>query len=661
MLTRPKELNAANAKSFANPFDEPTLARGKSSKRHDDYRVRELQLQSLTSPIPIPKRPGGESPQLFRRGSKKRKGEADRNLQDPSSVVSLPGRTASVRSSMASISEAHRFNLGFVDMLSPRPTLRYSLQSHYTSGAMRSTAPSRAESKKDPRPLSKQTSNKRDTIDEYADDMDARTLRELMERDQKRVERRRRTEERRARRKLERYAARGEEEDAARRARERELDAFDQPAAAAAGPSGMARDYPLASEQLQPSPDHREPAVNPFDDTRNTDASPYAVASDTYPETNTRTAYAGIHPSPPASPQHRRTPATQEVRDTSNYDQPEPAPGAKRGGALAALFRRSGVGKRGTPAAAVSERSFSNTSRESMSRQTSPPQLHEQPYRALSTGGSSVPSRTKSKFREDLPESPLSPPDSRMQSPDAGEVEALPPLPSEQSRFIGAGPLPEPHHSHSASYDSVAPASAGMLSQSLASVDSEGSWLSGGRPKKRTSQQMSIARSSLANRPLGESNDDLSNVGSDFNRGSIGGGEAPPSVQEDKPEPRLQGHETGGEQLGHGSAVPVPTIVREEDKTDQRQSAGGGISPMPTPSDTEYYETADEVASHGTTPDQLTPDVGEGAQLEQATPAYGLQHVRSISAGSARLLDIPARRDSWQPSPRKSSHGNGAT
>jgi hypothetical protein len=259
-----------------------------------------------------------------------------------------------------------------------------------------------------------------------------------------------------------------------------------------------------------------------------------------------------------------------------------------------------------------------------------------------------VPTRTKSKFREDLPESPLSPPDSRYQSPALGQRNDVAPLPSDLSvaRLAGSGYIThgsKPAHSHTDSYDSAGGPNPELLSQSLASVDSEASWLAGGaagRPKKRSSQQMSIARSSLR-QPLDASTDDLGTP-----RESIG---TAPIGDEDGLNPF---QEEGEEQIVQGTVSRRPTIVHRSQRANSHEGLlnqfSNEQSPMVTPSEGEYYETASEMES---------PDVGEAqiASFGQIAPVYGLQHARSISAGSARLLDIPARVE--QPS--QTSHRSG--
>ncbi|KAI9158219.1 hypothetical protein HJFPF1_06210 [Paramyrothecium foliicola] len=103
-------------------------------------------------------------------------------------------------------------------------------------------------------------------------------------------------------------------------------------------------------------------------------------------------------------------------------------------------------------------------------------------------GSEGVPKRTRSRFREDLPDFPLSPPDSRVQSP---EADPLPALPEQSPGETGTRPIPIPRLDTPASGHRQAstqlPSPEPHMSMSLASIDSEASWLSGRMGSKRAS------------------------------------------------------------------------------------------------------------------------------------------------------------------------------
>lgn len=211
------------------------------------------------------------------------------------------------------------------------------------------------------------------------------------------------------------------------------------------------------------------------------------------------------------------------------------------------LFRR-GSSRLRSDDSTPSTASFSNVSRESMTRHHLPPNIPAASASATSqqqlppiarsesqtqdtvapiarTGSASTntttsrqvrdrsgtPVRTMSKFREDLPELPLSPPDSRMTSPvpeseqPAGALALRRGLsPTKRQLSVDPG-LPLPSDSGSGSgvaslnNEEKADRGANLMSTSLASVDSEASWLSG-RPSKKPSARRS-ARNSLTSNP----------------------------------------------------------------------------------------------------------------------------------------------------------------
>lgn len=621
---------------------------------------------SASHPIPIPNRSGADSPGLFGRDSKRKRGDSHRQLPDPTSTVSLPA-PPSVRSSMTQFSDSHHVEVGSMDILSPRPKLRYSMHGQYPSGALRSSVPSRSDSRKE-RPFSRKTIDEANTIDEYADGMDAKTLRELMERDQRRKERRRKTDSDRARHKLEREAARrggGEPNTARRRRKDAETRQSEDPAII--GSSGTKKEYAVEpAEQIRPVTAQRVyPAEDPFADAnaQSSVVEAPSVLQQTHPDPIPTIPYsATAEESPPVTPIRHvrqqsslsqstdpRTGSFQDLSKTVSEGRRSSRLGtSRRTGALSALFRRSGIGKRD------SQPTFSNTSRESMgARYTPPPDNSERTYRRVSSG---MPIRTKSKFRENLDDEPEANPDMYPRPP-TPDMEAIPPLPSEQGRFAEAK---SPSRSQRESYDSTYAPSAALLSQSLASVDSEGSWLSGGRPKKRASQQMSLGRSSLAQRPStleGPSVDDLGiyeetpgrrNEGLAQQSQGSGGVRSAMAIEADDDGARsTPGLEEGEEQVIEGQVSRRPTVVHRQPRIHSSEGllrdmlAEDPYATVATPS--EQYETADEA-----TPEQTTPEAV--AELQNATQGYGLTHARSISAGSARLLDIPSRRESWRRS-----------
>ncbi|KAI1001186.1 hypothetical protein K3495_g7009 [Podosphaera aphanis] len=124
-----------------------------------------------------------------------------------------------------------------------------------------------------------------------------------------------------------------------------------------------------------------------------------------------------------------------------------------------------------------------------------------------------IPRRTVSKFREDLPELPISPPDSRVQSPEAEDSSHIPRI-SERYELSSAEDLRTRYDTPCSGYtfrdairrqnetptSSYRTAEASSpephaLSQSLASIDSEASWLSGGKVSSKRCSQRTHQRS----------------------------------------------------------------------------------------------------------------------------------------------------------------------
>lgn len=335
----------------------------------------------------------------------------------------------------------------------------------------------------------------------------------------------------------------------------------------------------------------------------------------------------------------------------------------RRGGAWASFFKRGGTQKE----TKSPDMAFANTSRESMSRQPLPPHLVTErvsPFQRTSTG---TPTRTMSKFREDLPDAPLSPPDSRVQSPE---------LPANAAAIAAAAAAAaatnEQHHStldhnHQEASDerdsaidagmrSDTPVSPGRghapMSASLASVDSEGSWLAGGTAAKRASQQSGLTRSlgSLTRRTpeFNASFEDLGAGGDKDAEYVLSTAEARRSSHLN----RLSGSAVAGASADdegtreagvasvHDSVRRKPTLVHRDPAIRSRE---GLLS--------EYAEGEDKSAQTAIRDDSADDDEDQvGAKLESARSIdYGKRHARQVSAGSAKLLDVAPRRMSATP------------
>lgn len=345
-------------------------------------------------------------------------------------------------------------------------------------------------------------------------------------------------------------------------------------------------------------------------------------------------------------------------------------------GVFASIFRRGKRKSQDQARTTPSEISFSNTSRESMSRQPLPAHLvgHTPTPPIPIKRPSSVPRRTMSKFREDLPEFPLSPPDSRMQSPEvsgngaiAARRRSQPPADLRvESNSSGAGDRTD---------SPVSPSlpNAGLMSQSLASVDSEGSWLSG-KPMKRRSNK-SYLRSSVGSASAIKRNEEF-NVSYEelgipddeyFKRLTPQPDERRHSPHtadvlarkasstamtaldaaaesDDEEPPPTTGRHSEDEELVQHTVGRQPTIVHRQARV---KSTEGLLSFFQTDKASvadsanaaEVVENVAEVVE-GESP---TSD-GEPVSLQRAKSVdLGKHHVRHLSAGSAKLLDIHKR------------------
>lgn len=702
-----KQPPTLQAKRSAN---DQWIMRRKSSKRKADDQVREQEIRAMSSSRPIPKRPTTHSPGMLARDNKKIPGGLNKSLDRPLSDVSLP-IPASMHSQMSVTSEQHAFKVSVFDALSPRPTIRYAENPRSASG---SQGPSRASTKKDKQPMiPEEDKQSRGRIDDLADDMDAGTIKELMERDKRRMDKKRRSEQEKLERKLQRKSDKQREREgfvnqAAKEDVAQEETMDDEDIGLGIGSAAPELTDTLREptrEQTIKTPESwlkdasREhlPSSNPFYD-------PVAGASRSHLEIPTpepdgqeqdvpiletaKTALlSSASMSPPTFPTHHvQEPSNplqfSELASTSTPDIPEIIdPDYWRDSDISnrfsnnwkSIFRRSDTRpkRNSSDRGRVTPSEFSNTSRESVARQMQERQLQDRQmppsaFMRIPGARSGTPIRTQSRFKEDLPELPLSPPDSRMQSP-----EALPDVPGSRGTD-GAGYQTPLSNIHPAFREKIAlsrgssqrdrpyspdmPSSA-ALAQSLASVDSEGSWLTG-KPAKRSSLQQFHRESagSLQQRlqEAGQSEEDLPCTPEEQRyMGSLTPApEEKPGVPERKrpymgvaarigsdsddessfqPAPfGLDAREAG---TWHGTVGKHPTIVRHG--PGPRIKSREGLL-----NDFQAEESAESSPS-GDSP--VSPDLSY-PQIQRATSVdVGKGHARHISAGSARLLNLPPR------------------
>lgn len=689
------------------------LMRRKSSKRKANDHAREQEIKAMSSPIPIPKRPTSHNTGLLARDSKKIPGGLNRNLDRPFSDVSLP-IAESMHSQMSVTSDQHAFKVSAFDALSPRPTIRYSENPRSASG---SQGPSRTSTRKDKQPMILEEGMKsRRRIDDLADDMDAGTLKELMERDKRRIDKKRRSEQEKLERRLQRRSEKQREregldnkgtgQDVVRKAKKKE-DVGLGIGGASAVPEVMdtveepQKERAVKSSEAwlkDPSREHL-PASNPFHDPVVGASRSHIEAPTPEPneeeqdvpvlETAKAVRLSSASMSPPISPtRHVQEPSNlsqfSELASASTPDIPEIIdPDQRRDSdsstrfatSWKSIFRRSDTrAKRNSSdhgRATPSE--FSNTSRESVARQMHDRQMPPSAFTRIPRARSGTPIRTQSRFREDLPELPISPPDSRLQSPEAMAPPPIPEIPS--SRGTDAVSPSQPLSDiHPAFREEVAlsrntslrdranspdAASSVVLAQSLASVDSEGSWLTG-RPAKRSSQQQfqRESASSLQQRlqEYGQSEENIPGTPEEekYMGSLIPAPEDKPQVP-DRKRPYMgvgTGAGVGGDSDDGTSLhpAPIPSEAQEEGiwhsalgkhPTIVRQGPGPRVKSREGLLN-DFLE--DESAASSPSADSPTGPDATYPQIQRATSVdIGKGHARHISAGSARLLNLPPR------------------
>ncbi|KFY72706.1 hypothetical protein V499_07156 [Pseudogymnoascus sp. VKM F-103] len=711
------------------------LNRRKSSKKRKEDHDRAAEIKAMSKFMPTPLRAATTpdwSGSPIRKDTKKLHG-INRLFTSTTSDVSLP-IPDSLRSSMSSDSERFAsYELKGMDLFTPRPTIRYSENpkfKQYESGVgiERSNSSKRKRAlEKVPVPEEKPAYRKR--IDDLADDLDAGALRELMERDNRRREQKRTSEReamaQRVARRKERQKA--EENQAIIHGNEpaknmdrgvmgRELMGLgiegQTPVEAAAqqstepvtttdGAADVRNEAPETAAQnvpagilvngSPPSPDLESPGSEQSEPvlataqiarlSRATMSPPPSLQAGHHRNASSVSQINDL-PTPPKAtelpmpiPQVEHTPAELSKQDTSRTSFDTGRSSSKQQSSWKSWFKRSSKEKRSSI-----QSSFSNTTREST---VAPPPATI--IYAIPIVHPPGPKRTMSRFREDLPELPMSPPYSRVQSPELDIMRVQPierslPMnitsgrksaePSSQMQLDTSSGhrthlrYETPTRGHPADMPSPEPLNA--LSQSLASIDSEGSWLSGRARanSKRSSRQIPLTQSRDSHSSLMKRYRDLSDSAEElgiaedeyYNRltpgpddmynksnmaNRISGNPMPSSDEED------------GESLGSpvsksskwGEVARTPKIVHREPRAASRQGRlndfqdydsgddGKLDSPLSPPKDGEDSETAES---------PVTPVGGGG--LERATSVdYKKAHMRAVSAGSARLLDLKPR------------------
>ena len=716
------------------------VLRSKSIKSRTSVRDREKEMRARTSPIPIPvpKRPASFVSGVFSRSSKKNVGDLDRRFTSPGSGFSSPMAPSPRTSFSGESGIARSYTVTAFAALSPRPTIRYG----QSPGSVAAT-PKSLRRKDKGRAIPENVPplpNPRGRIKDLANDLDARALREVMERDKRRRDRKKAVDPKKLERKLEQSLEKDKakeiaaepielegspveigtitplpepeiEEETGRITPLPELETDENenshqtvpvsPRKAVAPPlwtrTKSIEEAPPASPFLETSPQQTtEPP--PPESRRNTDTSiPWqsesrrlsseqiSIRDDPIIDTATAVRLSTISMSPPASPMPSREPimnqsllsnitsTAQESPGPSSYtsaaaDIPpiprKPSQGnVKQGSSWTSIFRRAGTKRKVSTdkeKEVVNKTEFSNVSRESFQRKNLPvavPVVQRSFQRSEGTL-----QRKQSKFREHLSEDwdnppinlPISPPRSQIQSPEPEDRPLSPYL--DDTRKLDEfnnddsmiTPIEDVHpalrdrltrsREHSLQGQNLDSA---LLSQSLASIDSEGSWLSG-KPRKRSSAP--ITESLVSLNQLEESEQP------DFARRDVAGntesgpGGLTSQIRDLQSNPvDVDTSSRQGKQFPYDADVKYDAVQGHRPNIVQRPSVARSREGL-------LEEFPDDSPVSPMSPEELpeSPYSGESSvfRATSVNVKHRGGHARQLTAGSARLLDIPPRSSS---------------
>ncbi|KAK8080177.1 hypothetical protein PG997_007995 [Apiospora hydei] len=658
------------------------LPRHKSSKRRKEDHDREAEVKAMSHLQPTPVRPATDSwtsGRPMKRESKRARTGPARPWDQRDSDISLPG-PESINSAMSTDSDQIAWKLSSLDALAPRPTLRYSSNPLYGassgSGPFRTGSQKRKLAERGPIPESTLKAHKR--VDDLADDLGASDLRELMERDKRRRERKTQRDRERVEKRLARKSERqrAEEAEAARNGTpppqnlERGVLGRDTMGLGIDTTSAVVTSSRQRRSNDSPSRQEKEPArpaeepqakrrsPSPLENFHRVDSIPLspAVAAAPQPKqpepANEPEIRKSRSPSPrlmglirpkkqrsaspkeaqekPESAEKASTPSSMRI--ASRSEESESGGQASDGGSSSKPWSFFKWGRRNKRDSGPS--SFSNTSRDSMSTHQPPQPMNYMP-RQLS---SKVPKRTMSRFREDLPELPLSPPDSRVASPDAEGVltEPLPVIPDDVVMRYDtptSGHRATPLSMHREETMTSPP----PQSMSLASIDSEGSWLSGGRMGNRKRASSGV-QASLTSYPVGSPS--RNSEEHEIDQHSIADDEFLKTVVDDKLRRKSTGEALPSsddeddldQSPKWGNVKHTPTVMHHRDTMRSREGL------LQTYEDDEKHVGVEQPS------DDEDMSEGENPGVPQrATSVKVGDHLRNFSRGSAKLLEISPR------------------
>jgi hypothetical protein len=701
------------APTLHNKRPNDSLPRKKSSKRRrKSDQVREAEIKAMSNFVPrrpatdesTAGRPMKKESRHVRNAMSHPFGVPEWDKENRGSEISLP-MAESLASTMSSDSEHVSWKVSAFEALAPRPTLRYDVNPR--SGT---SLPSKYLSKRTPYPEATLRAHKR--VDDLANDLSASDLRELMERDKRRRERKQQKDQEKMERRLARRAERQRSEEALaagkggeppknleRGVMGRELVGLGIDTTSAVVTSSRRRKSTSSSKRPSKSSSEKGEPVLEKDDEKQ--AHPYdsfhrttSIAIETPIAADPDKEIEVVPPLPGKNPLRYKKSEPSSLTDPGAV--PDSTDKARRGSEdkigrrsslWTSIFRRNS--KNGKDRRRSVPPSFSNTSRDSMSAQAQaqaqaqpqPPVVPAAIMPAMRKPSSGVPKRTMSRFREDLPELPP-----RMPEPRGSVAEAeVPATIAEQSPETDthqvAAEDDEPDSldspgspvtaTNTMRYDTptsldrsveglrqtpvswlqrsdIDPSPAPQ-SMSLASIDSEGSWLSGGRmASRRRSVGMSDTLSRIQDRTSTQGGSD----------GTFGSAEPDHedipedhSIHDDEYLSRYARH-SGTEAKGKRQSVGEGRPSSDEEDAEARWGAVDeklptmihGRSSERLKSREGLLDLSNDDDEEATDEDDAHDDEKEELAVQRATSVnLGKGHVRHISAGSARLLELTPR------------------
>ncbi|KAJ5086494.1 hypothetical protein NUU61_007801 [Penicillium alfredii] len=498
----------------------------KKSKRRTDEAMREREIRMLSStPIDIPRRSfpaGGDY------GMEQRRRKANRYLSD----VSLSIRD-SAASSISDASDPYTFKVNAFAALTPRPVVRY-VEAPRLPTAKSQNAPSTREQKERLQAMTMSQEElyySKRRVNELADSLDAGSLRELLERDRRRREKKQIDDQEKLRRKLQERADAQRVEEEQRAAEEAaaaapaiavaetqdEASRKDDSASAAAAPEqsgswlrGASKGSEVTRRESVES--SRDPSVR---DQRLAARPSFAQSHEMGMSRTTLSPHSSVRHglSSPSQSQNFGLGSTSDISRTVDSERRPSDTSGRRGNAISSLFRRgsSRLKRRYRERFQDTSPEVSNASHESFYKiqtQSSPPPAVVPPPRTFVAIGTVK--RSQSKFTEHFGDEPLSPSESRLQSPIIPEQVPESSMENEEEKHEmsslnepapSAGidiknPRRDRHQSWTAeSFD--AESDNVPLSQSLASIDSEGSWMSGQFFRRMSQKPSSPVRANI--------------------------------------------------------------------------------------------------------------------------------------------------------------------